>query len=457
MRWTHAVAGNPAAPSDVLLRVLATGDEWAHQAVVGRTGLSPEVEEVLLHHPDRRFRNRLAESWTAAPELRARLLEGPDAENPVALAAGPLPYRTEVPPLPDWAYERLLSHPRPLVRHETAFSPTVPAHVVAALWDHEEPLLRRAACRTWDTLPEDVRRALLADPDATVRRTALSCVYRDDEAHTTALVEAYEADARWRLGDVLIDGRLARPLAERMVAERVHLASLALNPTFPADLAAPLATDPDPAVRRAYAARPGLTEAERAAVAYEVGGEDRLSTLGWVWDARDDADVLRACATSAHLWLRRSAAVCPGLPADLVELLAGDADFAVRLLLAENHPEPPPELLLDLYLNGEHRSVVALARRPGFPLAGVARSADPRLRRLAVNDPGLAPAEVERLSHDPDEEVRCSVAPDARLSPERVRELLAEPGTCGCAARNPLLTADELHRLLDEDGVARPA
>lgn len=102
------------------------------------------------------------------------------------------------------------------------------------------------------------------------------------------------------------------------------------------------ATHPDPHVRLVVSARPELTERERAAIDYVVEPEARLETLDWVWNAREDADVLRQCATSAHPWLRRSAAVCPALPSDLVELLARDEDFAVGLLLCEFHPQPPP-------------------------------------------------------------------------------------------------------------------
>ncbi|MFF4041271.1 hypothetical protein [Streptomyces sp. NPDC001816] len=112
-------------------------------------------------------------------------------------------------------------------------------------------------------------------------------------------------------------------------------------------------------------------------------------------NARQDADVLQQCATSAHPWLWHSAAVCPALPPDLVELLARDEDFAVRLLLCEFHPEPPPQLLLDLYLNDSHRAVKMLIANPHFPPAGLAarfaNSPDPEQRRLALHDPALTP------------------------------------------------------------------
>jgi hypothetical protein len=242
-----------------------------------------------------------------------------------------------------------------------------------------------------------------------------------------------------------------------MVDEERHLESLAHNPSLPSDLVARLATDPDPDIRLAVSARPELTEDERAAVKYEVGPDDRLPTLGWVWDARADEDVLRRCATSAHTWLRRSAAVCPALPPDLVRLLADDEDFAVRLMLAEFHPEPPPELLLDLYLHGSHRAVSMLIVNPRFPGAGLAaRFADSehaRRRELAMRDPEATPELVERLSRDADPSVRGTAARDPRLSPTRVLELLAEPETAYHAAANPALPASDMHAVLDAAGI----
>jgi hypothetical protein len=55
----------------------------------------------------------------------------------------------------------------------------------------------------------------------------------------------------------------------------------------------------------------------------------------------------------AHLALRRSAAHCPHLPADLVRVPAPVDDFLVRLFLTENHPDRPGELLLRTVLEFE--------------------------------------------------------------------------------------------------------
>lgn len=208
-------------------------------------------------------------------------------------------------------------------------------------------------------------------------------------------------------------------------------------------------------MRLAVSARPELTERERAAIDYTVGPEDRLGVLDWVWDARNDPEVLRRCATSAHTWLRRSAAVCPGLEPDLVELLSRDEDFAVRLLLCEFHPEPPPELLLDLYLHGSHRAVMMLAAHPRFPAAGLAArfadSTDPEERRLALTDPDLPAETLAEFARDPAR--RRAAARHPRVPVPLLRELLDDPETACAAAANPSLPARDMHRLLDGAGV----
>ncbi|MEU0398064.1 hypothetical protein ABZ208_36005 [Streptomyces sp. NPDC006208] len=449
------LGANPSAPGDVLLRLLRTGDRDLCRTLAWRRELPEEVGDELVGHSDPHIRRLLADSWNADPELRARLLDGPPSDA-LVVAAGPMPYRTSVPPLPDWAYARLLSHPRDIVRYETLESWTVPAHVLVPLADHEDPLFRLAACRrVWDELTDGTRGLLLDDEDPRIRVAASLHVMHEDEERTTQLVAELAGD--WRLGDVLKRGRLSRAVAERMVAEKCRLASLAHNPHLPADVVKQLATDPDPAVRLAVSARPGLTEQERAAIDWAVGPEDRLDTLDWVWAARDDAEVLRGCATSAHTWLRRSAAVCRGLPADLVELLASDEDFAVRLLLAEFHPAAPPELLLDLCLHGGHRAVKMLVTRPNFPVTGLAaRFADdenPDCRKLVVRDPGATPEQIDRLSRDPDDSVRDRAGRDPRLPVARLRELLADPDSACSAAANPMLPADDMRTILDRAGI----
>ncbi|MFJ3640503.1 hypothetical protein ACIPRD_12180 [Streptomyces sp. NPDC090108] len=443
---------NKAAPGSVLMRLLKYDDRAIRRTIAQRGNLPTELVEAILMDPDPALRMEFALSENADPAQRARLLDDPFPRVALALAVGPTPYRRRVEPLPDWAYERLLSHPQERVRRETATSHLVPAHLLAGLAHHPDGTLRQASCRAWDRLQEATRQALLEDDDPDVRRVAALRVCHQDEALTTWLVEHLQDS--WKLSDVLRAGRLSHELAERM-ADGPRAAALAANPFLSPGLVRRLALSPDPRVRLVVSARPELAESERAAIDYTVEPDARLDPLEWVWEARDDADVLRRCATSAHPWLRRSAAVCPTLPADLVELLAQDEDFAVRLLLCEFHPEPPPELLLDLYLNGSHRAVKMLITRPSFPSAGLAArfadSTDPERRSLALRDPALSPDLLVRFTHQPD--LRRAAARHPRLPVPRIRELLKDPGTAGAAAGNPSLPSEDMHRLLDDAGV----
>ncbi|MFI6034744.1 hypothetical protein ACIBBD_11385 [Streptomyces sp. NPDC051315] len=450
------LAANAAAPAEVLLRLLKLEyDADVVTRLSWRTSVPDEVAEAMLAHPDRRVRSALAESANADPGLRARLLDGPESDA-ILVAVGPHPYGTTAPPLPDRAYDRLLNHANSNVRYETVAAPSTPAHVLLPLATHEDRLFRLAACRRgWGELTREVREALLDDPDPEVRTYAALQVMEHDEERTAWLVGASTANL-WRW-DILAYGKLERGLAERLLTEGTHLERLVGNPTFPADLAAPLARHEDPAVRLAVSARPELSEEERAAIDWEVRPEDRLDTLLWVWRAREDEEVLRRCARSAHTWLRRSAAVCPALPDDCVRLLADDEDFGVRLLLAERHPEAPPELLLDLFLHGTHRAVGMLTARPQFPSAGLARrcadAADPRERALALRDPETMPELVERLSRDESASVRSAAAFDPRLPLPRLLELLDDPWVGSAAAANPTLPVGEMTALLDRAGV----
>lgn len=242
-----------------------------------------------------------------------------------------------------------------------------------------------------------------------------------------------------------------------LVAAHHAVDGSASNPAAPADVLIPLAGHEDPAVRLAVSARPEPSEEERAAIDWTVGPEDRLDTLRWVGDAREDTDLLHRCAASAHTWPRRSAAVCPKPPEDCVELPAGDADFAVRLLLTEFHPTAPPELLLDLHLHGTHRAVASPTSRPQFPAAGLATrfgdASEPEARRPALRDPGATPALVERPSRDPAVRVREAASLDRRLPVARLLELPEDPEVGGAAACNPLLPVPEMRALLDRAGV----
>ncbi|WP_207400260.1 hypothetical protein, partial [Actinomadura fibrosa] len=212
-----------------------------------------------------------------------------------------------------------------------------------------------------------------------------------------------------------------------------------------------LAADPAAEVRLAVSLRPELTEAERAAIDYRIGPRDRPRPPPWFRDRLGDAELLRRCATSAHVGLRRLAAHSPHLPADLVTLLAADGDFTVRALLAEHHPGAPGELLLAVTLESRHPARFERLGHPNFPHAGLARlagSPDPVARMLAIRDPAASAEVVERLSRDGEPRVRAAAAGDARLPVARLLELLDDPAAARSAAGNPGLPEPSMRRIL---------
>ncbi|MET7700086.1 hypothetical protein [Streptomyces sp. NPDC005485] len=450
------LAWNRAAPDDVLLRLLSPDARAAWSWMCLREGLSQDLVDAIVGHPDLRVRGAFAESWTAAPADRARLADDPEPKVRICVGCGPEPFRFEVAPLPDATYERLLADPDDGVREWTAQSHSLPPRLLARYAGHSDPKVRAAACRAWDQLAPGAREVLLADPDEAVRRAAARKACADDAARTDQLLDTLGS---WEREDVLRRGLLTRATAERHVAseEPRQRAAIAWNPSLPPDLIARLASDPEHDVRLAVSARPELNEEQRAAIDYEVLPKDRLRPVGWVWDLRDDLDALRHCATSAHPWLRRTAAANPCLPADLVAPLAHDEDPAVRLLTCEYQPDAPPDALLRTALGwtGYTRSI--LLERPQFPRKGLARyadDADPGLRVLVPLDPDAAPELIIRLSHDESGWVRRTAAADPRLPPDRIEELLADPAAVDGAARNPALPVAVMRRLLDELGVA---
>jgi hypothetical protein len=452
------LAWNTAAPSGVLLRLLSPQVPSVWFWLCLRAGLPADVVDAIVTHPDSRVRGYFADSWNADPADRARLADDPERKVRIALANGPEPFRMEVAPLPDAAYERLLSDPDGEVRDWAVHSRSIPPRVLAGYADHTDPAVRAAVCRVWDELAPAVRDALLADPDAEVRRAAAVSACPDDAARTDELLDTVE---RRRRDDVLREGRLGRATAERLAAseDSGERHAVAVNPSLPPDLVARLATDPEHAVRLAISVRPELTEQERAAIDYEMDPERRPGPVRWVWnlgDENDDHEALRRCATSAHVLLRRSAAANRHLPGDLVARLARDEDYAVRLLTCEYQPSAPPDALLRTVLEWDGYTRSILLDRPQFPRKGLARyadDADPSVRVLALHDPDASPELVERLSRDESTRVRNAAAADPRLAPARIEELLAEPATAQQAAGNPGLPVRAMHRLLDELGL----
>ncbi len=226
--------------------------------------------------------------------------------------------------------------------------------------------------------------------------------------------------------------------------------TIAGRPELTAEQRRTLAGDRDPAVRTRISLHPALTEEERAAIDYQVGSDEtfgRSDIPGWSYDPAQSA----RHALSAHPLLRRRAARDPGLPPGLVERLSCDPDLGVRVLLAHNHPQAPPALLLRSFLEHAGRERWRLTTLPGFPTEGLAahaQAADPMLRRLALLDPQTPADTVDLLSADPDPQVRADAARHPHLPPHRLSGLLDDEELAHEAAANPALPPATMHHLL---------
>lgn len=480
-RRLAGLALNPAAPDDVLLRLLAGGSAAVRMALCRDRALPDSVADAVVDHPDPYTRSFLARNPHAGPEQRARLVDDPAWFVRAHLAEGPRPDDDGCPvrPLPDRTVVRIIeTYDDDLVgtgvlrQMSTGLRRTMATHPVARV--------RRMACGGfWEWLTPGVRAALLADPDPGVRESAarshqLHERRRDPDAvredlpghhcHARTGLLMYGALAPDVLAAALPDdawtvaGNTSTPAGTVAVlaghADPEVRIRVAGRPGLPPAQRRALAVDPDPGVRLALSVHPDLTEAERAAIHYVVPEDDAYGHC-WYPDAVPDPDQLRRDALSTHPLLRRRAARDPGLPGDLVAALADDPDLGVRVLLCQNHPDAPAALLLRSFLEYTGRHRWHLTRRPGFPRDGLSRFADdedPAVRRLALLGPRLAPETADRLTRDPDPLVRADAARHPRLPRARIAALLDDAELAPRAAANPVLPVATMNALAAEAG-----
>ena len=448
-RWVLGLMWNAALPTSVLRRLLsldrAPGNArpWLEQRA-----LPPGATAAIASSADVRHRRAVLANPSADAAELVPLAHDPDPRVRRVYAALAPDFRREVPLE---AMQALAGDEDTGVRAFTAAYLDLPLGLRARLAQDPEPKVRAASVHrvSWELLPPEVRAALLSDPAPDVRQAVETAARIDPPLPRT--VERYLEETQQRRRAAAAAAPIDRELALLLASDEdpAIRRALAGNPHTPTDVALRLAEDSDNGVRLTLSQREELTEEQRAAIAYVVPNGYTWPP-GWIRERGHEPEVARRAAASRHVLLRRSIAMTRHLPPDVVELLTGDEDFFVKLTLCESCQEAPHDLLIEMYAYWHGLRWSLLTRRPNFARPGLARFADdpnPRLRHAALHDPDGGPDLVLKLADDP--YVGRWAVSDPRLPADELTRRLRDPRHATAAARNPALPVEAMHHLLD--------
>lgn len=469
----RGLLANPSLPTDLMLHLIEHADPAVvARALSSRVNLPDAAVAALARHPDARLRRAVIEMPNVADADVVRLIQDPERRiRRFMMERAYMAYG-----LPEQAYVVLAADPDPGIRAWLAALPDLPAQVVPLLADDPEHgdlvVLRLGA-------PDAAHAAylrLLAHEDPHRRRTALSALGHVPPPHLLAKLLDDPATRAAAIPHADLDPELAARLAhdpDRAVRQSLAAhpalspaqfalladdpeatvrATLAEHARLPDGVRERLAADEDRAVRRAVLYSEHTPDGLRERIDYPLGRHERASSVAWLRRRCEDTALQARYARSAQAAYRRTVARCPHLDTGTVALLADDEDFAVRLLLAENHPDAPPHLLARMVHEWGGYSIWRLMRHPNFPADVIdefSRSGDNGLHWCAVFSDRLTEEQKARLRTSPDSSLRRHVDPD--LPP--VADLLtmltdAESTVREQAARHHNLPVDSMRQLV---------
>jgi len=450
-----ALAANPSTPIDLLLAMANCQDEMITDALCRRrqhNQMPADVAEILAGSPHARVRSDLVGRADTPLRLIAALAQDPHRMVRLHIAAR----REDIwVPLdeyvPEAAYALLARDPDPGVRREILYSSDVPGHVKLIL--AEDPALRTIVYLRYGDDDQSLAayHQMLTSADVAERKLAL-----ENTRHTpsASLIPLLLADPETR-DQAARQCPLTRTQAEELAPNPNPSTrrAVAANPNVPDDIALALAHDQDASVRRAVLYRSNIPIDLLNKIAEPVDSGQRTAHVDWLWDQRDNAELVAAYARSRSVVHRRTAAICPDLPADVLATLATDDDFGVRLMLAEQHPdEVPVELLTELVFTWNGYSSYNLVRNPRLPdesIDQLIRSDNSDHRWLAALSDRLTPEQTSQLAKDPDPKIAARVNPPPTPSLHEFQDLLTQGCCCNWSetARHPDLPVEIMWQL----------
>ncbi|MEU6702829.1 hypothetical protein [Streptomyces wuyuanensis] len=393
----YGLAANPALPSDLVDRLIATADPELDWALADREDLS-HAQSVTLARRDEATAARLAhEGRLTAADV-----------DPAAQPRAALALLDNGAGSPDWA-RLLVAHPDADQRQRLAACPGLPPDVVdvlavdpdvgvvaeLALWTTPDTAARlarhphaevRSAVAANERTPPDVLSMLLSGDGIPAARWCLVC-----ERETTPFVHDPHCP---RPACTLWPGAACDGTHQSTVHE---LAERALgNPATPSEAVAGFADHASMLLRRRLAARPDLPPSVCERLARDPSPGVRAELAG---NPVLDEELIRVLAADLDQHVRRSVAFHPRVPLDVLGSLAGLARIGSALLprIAAASPAEDEEL---------------------------ARSPHAAVRMLVAERRDLPAVLRDELAADPDAKVLKSIAGHPGLSEDRLRAMV---------------------------------